>query len=115
MMLSGLPNFVLSTGYTNASWTLKSDLVAQYVYRLIHHMDKHGYHYCQPILSNKDMEIEPITDFTLGYITRALDKMPKQGIAKPWRLDQNYILDRISLNYASVVDDSNVFSSLTTK
>jgi monooxygenase len=115
MMLSGLPNFAFSMGYTNASWTLKSDLVGQYVCRLIKHMDKHQYHYCQPVLPMNGIEPQPFIDFTSGYITRALDKMPKQGQDKPWRLNQNYILDRMSLSYESVVDDNIVFSSITPK
>lgn len=115
MMLSGLPNFAFSMGYTNASWTLKSDLVGQYVCRLIRHMDKHQYHYCQPVLPMNGIEAHPFIDFTSGYITRALDKMPKQGQDKPWRLNQNYILDRMSLSYESVVDDNIVFSSITPK
>lgn len=112
MMLSGLPNFAFSMGYTNASWTLKSDLVGQYVCRLINHMDKHHQHFCQPVLPVEGIEAEPFIDFTSGYIARALDKMPKQGRKKPWKLNQNYILDRISLRYSSVVDDSIMFSSI---
>jgi monooxygenase len=115
MMLSGLPNFAFSMGYTNASWTLKSDLVGQYVCRLINHMDKHQHHYCQPVLPINDIEAEPFINFTSGYITRALDKMPKQGRDKPWRLNQNYILDRMSLSYESVVDDNIVFASIAPK
>jgi monooxygenase len=115
MMLSGLPNFAFSMGYTNASWTLKSDLVGQYVCRLINYMDKHQHHYCQPVLPINGIEAEPFINFTSGYITRALDKMPKQGRNKPWRLNQNYILDRMSLSYESVVDDNIVFSSITPK
>lgn len=113
MMLSGLPNFAFSMGYTNASWTLKSDLVGQYVCRLLNHMDKHQHQYCQPILPLEGIEEQPFIDFTSGYITRALDKLPKQGREKPWRLNQNYVLDRISLRYCSVEDDCLVFSSIT--
>jgi cation diffusion facilitator CzcD-associated flavoprotein CzcO len=115
MMLSGLPNFAFSMGYTNASWTLKSDLVGQYVCRLINHMHKHQQHFCQPVLPINGIEAEPFINFTSGYITRALDKMPKQGRDKPWKLNQNYILDRMSLSYTSVVDDNIVFSTITPK
>lgn len=115
MMLSGLPNFAFSMGYTNASWTLKSDLVGQYVCRLINHMDKHQHHFCQPVLPVNGIETEAFMNFTSGYITRALDKIPKQGRDKPWKLNQNYILDRMSLSYESVVNDSIVFSSITPK
>ncbi|WP_299071848.1 NAD(P)/FAD-dependent oxidoreductase, partial [uncultured Paraglaciecola sp.] len=60
MMLSGIPNFVFSMGYTNASWTLKSDLIAQYVCRLINHMEKHQYQYCEPKVPDSGIEDEPI-------------------------------------------------------
>jgi cation diffusion facilitator CzcD-associated flavoprotein CzcO len=115
MMLSGLPNFAFSSGYTNASWTLKTDLVDKYVCRLINHMDKHHYDYFQPVLPVGDMETDPLIDFNSSYVLRSLDKMPQQGRAKPWKLNQNYILDRISLRYKSVVDDSLVFSSIAPK
>lgn len=115
MMLSGLPNFAFSMGYTNASWTLKSDLVGQYVCRLINHMDKHQYQCCLPVLPNEDIEAKPLINFTSGYIVRALSKMPKQGRDKPWKVNQNYILDWLSLHYSSVVDEYIVFSSITAK
>jgi monooxygenase len=112
MMLSGLPNFAFSSGYTNASWTLKTDLVDKYVCRLINHMDKYHHDYCQPVLPVDDMETDPLIDFNSSYVLRSLDKMPRQGRIKPWKLNQNYILDRISLKYKSLVDDSLVFSSI---
>ena len=49
MMLSGVPNLAFTIGYTNASWTLKADLVAEYVCRLLRHMDRHGYRQCVPV------------------------------------------------------------------
>ena len=114
MMLSGLPNFAFSMGYTNASWTLKSDLVGEYVCRLINHMDKHGSDYCTPLVPAKGIAEEPMMDFTSGYVLRALDQMPKQGTAKPWKLHQNYILDRLSLGMGSVVDDCIDFGNANT-
>jgi monooxygenase len=114
MMLSGLPNFAFSMGYTNASWTLKSDLVGEYVCRLINHMDKSGTRYCTPVVPAGGITEEPMMDFTSGYVLRALDQMPKQGSAKPWKLHQNYILDRLSLGRGSVVDDCIVFESAST-
>lgn len=109
MMLSGLPNFAFSMGYTNASWTLKSDLVGEYVCRLLNHMDKHGLSQCTPTLPAGGIEVEPMMDFSSGYVVRARDKLPKQGAAAPWRLHQNYILDRIGLGMGKVTDDSIVF------
>lgn len=105
MMLSGLPNFAFSIGYTNASWTLKSDLVGEYVCRLLNHMESKGCDYCTPVVPAEGLEEEPMMDFTSGYVLRAREQMPKQGKAKPWKLYQNYILDRLSLGRGSVVDD----------
>jgi monooxygenase len=76
-------------------------------------MDKHQYHYCQPVLPSGGIEAEPFINFTSSYITRALHKMPKQGRDKPWKLNQNYILDRMSLNHRSLEDESIVFASIT--
>jgi monooxygenase len=115
MMLSGLPNFAFSSGYTNASWTLKTDLVDKYVCRLINYMDKYQHDCCQPVLPDDDMVTNPLIDFNSSYVLRSLDKMPQQGRTKPWKLNQNYILDRISLKYESVVDGSLVFSSIARK
>jgi cation diffusion facilitator CzcD-associated flavoprotein CzcO len=109
MMLSGVPNFVYSVGYTNASWTLKSDLVGKYVSRLLNHMKRTNSEICVPVVPAEGLQPEPIIDFKSGYVLRAQDDMPKQASRKPWRLYQNYILDRITLGGASVVDDSISF------
>ena len=109
MMLSGVPNFVYSVGYTNASWTLKSDLVGKYVSRLLNHMKRTNSAVCVPVVPAEGLQPEPIIDFKSGYVLRAQDEMPKQASQKPWRLYQNYILDRITLGGASVVDDSISF------
>ncbi len=105
MMLSGLPNFAFSMGYSNASWTLKSDLVAEYVCRLINHMKRKGYDYCVPQVPEEGLEEESIMALNSGYVLRARDQMPKQGTVRPWKLYQNYILDRFTLACGPVADD----------
>jgi len=109
MMLSGLPNFAFVMGYSNASWTLKSDLVGEYVCRLLNYMDKNGYDYCMPVVPAGGVEEEPMMSLNSGYVMRARDQMPKQGRARPWKLYQNYIMDRLTLGHESVVDDSMLF------
>ena len=104
MMFSGVPNFALSSGYTNASWTLKCDLTSAYVCRLLNHMDKKGYAQARPQLDWADMEVAPLLDFTSGYVVRKLDELPKQGTATPWRLHQNYLLDIMMLRMGRVTD-----------
>jgi cation diffusion facilitator CzcD-associated flavoprotein CzcO len=110
MMYSDVPNLAAVSGYTNASWTLKADLVCEYVCRLLNHMHKAGLRQCTPRLDDPAMERLPWVDFSSGYIKRAIDKFPKQGARKPWRLNQNYALDLMSLRYGSVEDRAMVFS-----
>jgi cation diffusion facilitator CzcD-associated flavoprotein CzcO len=104
MMLSEVPNFVFTIGYTNASWTLKADLVIDYVCRLLDHMDRHGYRTAMPPAPPEDMELVPLIDFKSGYVQRSLDKLPRQGDRAPWKLDQNYIRDRRMIRKAPIDD-----------
>ncbi len=83
-MLSDVPNFAFAAGYTNASWTLKCDLICEFVCRLIQHMDRHGYRSCTPRVGEGITEA-PLIDFTSGYVQRAVAEMPKQGSKAPWR------------------------------
>lgn len=106
MMISDVPNLALSIGYTNASWTLKTDLTCEYVCRLLNHMNKTGAKYCTPKVDPSNMEDEPLLDFNSGYVLRALDGLPKQGSKKPWKLNQNYPLDVVTLRYSSLKDDA---------
>ncbi len=92
LMLSGVPNLVYTIGYTNASWTLKADLVSDYVVRLLGHMDEIGARSVVPV-REPDVEERPFMDFTSGYVLRALDQLPRQGNRAPWRLKQNYLTD----------------------
>ena len=110
MMLSGVPNLSFAVGYTNASWTLKCDLVAKYVCRLINHMDEHGYAYCTPRAPGPDVELTPVLDLKAGYILRSLDELPKQGSRAPWRLKQNYPYDVAMLRWGAIEDEGMEFA-----
>jgi cation diffusion facilitator CzcD-associated flavoprotein CzcO len=103
MMLSDVPNMAASVGYTNASWTLKSDLIAQHVCRLLNYMQAHRYAQVTP-RREPDMEETPVFDFTSGYVQRAASQLPHQGARAPWRLYQNYVKDLLSLRYGRVND-----------
>jgi cation diffusion facilitator CzcD-associated flavoprotein CzcO len=105
MMLSGVPNFVMTIGYTNASWTLKADLVAGYVCRLLNHMAAHDYQVVTPVLADPEVDTEPIIDLTSGYVLRSIDALPRQGPAAPWRLHQNYPKDVLMLRHGPLDDD----------
>jgi hypothetical protein len=109
-MFSGVPNFALSFGYTNASWTLKCDLICQYVCRLVGHMDAYGYTSCTPYNRDPTVTETPFVDFTPGYFLRSMDKLPKQGSKLPWRLHQNYIRDVALIKRAPVEDGVLEFS-----
>ena len=109
LMFSGVPNLSYVFGYTNASWTLKADLSATYICRLLNAMRDRGVRQVTPTPSG-DVGAEPFISFTSGYIKRSVDRLPRQGSRKPWRLNQNYTLDLLALRYGSI-DADMVFSN----
>ncbi|MET3389379.1 cation diffusion facilitator CzcD-associated flavoprotein CzcO [Variovorax sp. 1140] len=111
MMYSDVPNLASSFGYTNASWTLKSDLTCAYVCRVLNHMEKHGWRQCTPRNTDPSLEPEPWLDFSSGYVQRAVDRFPKQGSRAPWRVYQNYARDLVSLRFGSVDDGVMEFAN----
>jgi cation diffusion facilitator CzcD-associated flavoprotein CzcO len=111
MMLSGVPNLAAATGYTNASWTLKSDLTSVYVCRLLTYMQRHGYAVCRPELRNNTQAGDTVMPLASGYFQRASAILPKQGSKPPWRLSQNYAADLLALRFGKLADGTMVFSS----
>jgi cation diffusion facilitator CzcD-associated flavoprotein CzcO len=109
MMYSDVPNAASAFGYTNASWTLKCDLTAEYVCRILNYMDSHGYRQCTPRLADPSIKKERVLDFTSGYVERALHTLPSQGSKTPWRLHQNYVKDLSMLRYGRVNDGTMEF------
>ena len=107
MMLSGVPNFAISFGYVNASWTLRADLTCEYVCRLINLMDKKGVKCCMPMDDKSAYGDDKLIDFTSGYFQRGLSQMPKQGNKAPWKNYQNYIKDIFAVRLMSI-DDTNL-------
>ena len=110
MMYSDVPNLASIFGYTNASWTLKADLVCEYVCRLLNYMDRKGFTKAVPHNSDPTLTEEPWVNFSSGYIQRALPHQPKQGSKRPWKLYQNYVLDLLTLRHGSLRDKAMVFS-----
>lgn len=110
MMFSDIPNLSNTLGYTNASWTLKADLIAEYVCRLIKHMDKTGTRICVPRVRDPAMQPAPFLDMTSGYFARVMHMLPKQGSKAPWKLYQNYALDMTALRRGKVDDGVMEFS-----
>ncbi len=110
MMFSGVPNLAVTLGYTNASWTLKCDLVAEYVCRLLNHMDERGYAYCTPLAPDPSQPTQPFIDFNSGYVLRSIDAFPRQGTRTPWRLHQNYLRDIRMLRRGALEDEGIAFA-----
>ncbi|MFY9265610.1 MAG: NAD(P)/FAD-dependent oxidoreductase [Solirubrobacterales bacterium] len=110
MMLSGVPNFAFTIGYTNASWTLKADLVSEFVMRTLKYMDDHGYDRCVPENNDPTLTTGPLLDFAAGYVLRSVDDFPRSGSKAPWRLAQNYARDIVTLRHGSLDDGVMHFS-----
>lgn len=92
-MLSDIPNLFIFMGYTNASWTLKSDLTSEYASRVLKYMHKNNYSVIQPKVIDKNLKPTPLLNLNSGYINRAKSQLPSQGNKAPWRVYQNYFLD----------------------
>ena len=109
-MFSGVPNLVSVFGYTNASWTLKSDLIAEYVCRLLSHMDRRGYAICTPRLGDASASRRDRRCPSPRAISRGPEHLlPKQGMRKPWRMNQNYALDVMALRFGAIEDGAIEF------
>lgn len=112
-MFADVPNFASVFGYTNASWTLRAELICEYVCRLITYMDAHGYVSAAPRLRGSHRD-EPFVDFSSGYFQRAASILPKQTGKAPWRISQNYMRDVASLRYGRINDGAIEFTRALT-
>lgn len=104
MMFDGIPNLVSVFGYTNASWTLKADLTAEFACRLLNALDAKGA--AVAVAENRDptLKDEPWLDFTSGYVQRSLAILPKRGSRYPWKVHQNYLKDLRLIRHAPLED-----------
>lgn len=103
MMMSGVPNFALAFGYTNNSWTLKTDLTANLVCRILTYMDRKGYEVVVPTVP-EDIAAEEFLPLDSGYMKRARHILPKNGSRRPWRVYQNYLMDMLLTRFGRVRD-----------
>jgi monooxygenase len=108
-MLGGVPNLAMAMGYTNASWTLKVDLISSYVCRLLNYLDEHGYATCTPTPEASMRGTQPFLNLTSGYVQRSLALWPKQGSRAPWRLNQSYLKDLRAMRFNRLDDGSMRF------
>jgi len=106
MMLEGVPNMAFAIGYTNNSWTLKVDLVASYVTKMLAFMRERGYATVTPRASTDDIKTSPFIDMTSGYFERSRHALPLQGDRAPWRLAQQYFKD--AQLYRGPVDEKDL-------
>jgi monooxygenase len=111
LMYSGVPNMAVASGYTNASWTLKCELAARYVCRLLAHMQASRTDICVPV-PGRDVAAsgEMFLNLSSGYVQRAASTLPQQGTKKPWRMYQNYLRDLVSLRLSPLRDGALRFS-----
>jgi cation diffusion facilitator CzcD-associated flavoprotein CzcO len=113
MMLSGVPNLFFSFGYTNASWTLRSDITARIVCRLLNHIRSRGQTVCIP-REPTNIERRPVIDFSSGYVKRAEGVLPNLGARDPWLVRQNYLLDRLAMHFGRIDEDLELSGTGTT-
>ncbi|GAB5899695.1 NAD(P)/FAD-dependent oxidoreductase [Mycolicibacterium mageritense] len=110
LMLSGVPNMAITFGYTNASWTLKADLVSEFICRVLNFMDANGFDKVEAEHPGEAVDELPFMDFTPGYFRRAMDSLPKSGSEAPWRLKQNYFFDLRTIRHGKVDEESLHFT-----
>lgn len=110
-MFSGVPNLAVASGYTNASWTLKCELVARYVCRLLNEMQAHKLDTCVPVNDDPHLPTQPFLDLSSGYVQRSVHLLARQGLRRPWRMYQNYLLDLLALKFSPLRDGVLRFSA----
>ncbi len=110
VMFAGVPNLISVFGYTNASWTLKADLASVFLCRVLNHMQRSGTRVCVP-RDDGATATAPWVDFSSGYFRRVLDQLPRQGDRKPWKLNQNYLADLMTLRHGALDDGVLSFSA----
>ena len=104
-MMENVPNFAMVFGYTNSSWTLKADLIGDYVARLLKHMDDKGVRQVTPRNDNPSIKKQPfINNMSSGYIQRVIDQIPQQGDSNPWLVWHNYFVDMGLFKLANLDD-----------
>ncbi|MGW4535062.1 flavin-containing monooxygenase [Nocardia sp. NPDC004340] len=91
-MLTGVPNFAVCIGYTNASWTLRADLTSRLVCKVLGYMERNGYTAVVPE-PDRALRERPLLDLASGYVQRSIGDFPRQGDRNPWTVRQNYLLD----------------------
>jgi cation diffusion facilitator CzcD-associated flavoprotein CzcO len=113
-LLEDVPNAAWCVGYINASWTLRADLTARAVAKLLAYMGSRGYTHAYPHLGDVPMQEKPAWNINAGYVQRALHALPKSGTRRPWNVRHNYVLDAIDHRFDRI-DESMVFGRVAAK
>ena len=113
-LLEDVPNAAWCVGYINASWTLRADLTARAVAKLLAYMDSHGYTHAYPHLGDVPMPEKPAWNINAGYVQRAAHALPKSGTHRPWNVRHNYVLDAIDHRFDRI-EESMVFGRVDAK
>ena len=113
-LLEDVPNAAWCVGYINASWTLRADLTARAVAKLLAYMDSHGYTHAYPHLGDVPMPEKPAWNINAGYVQRAAHALPKSGTHRPWNVRHNYVLDAIDHRFDRI-EESMVFGRVEAK
>ena len=118
LMVSDVPNMVSTFGYVNASWTLRADLISEWVCRTLNHMSKTQTSKVVPLVPDalKDMPTKDwIADFPAGYMQRGMHLQPKQGNQAPWVNSQDFRKERALFTVPIEADDALHFSAAAQK
>jgi cation diffusion facilitator CzcD-associated flavoprotein CzcO len=113
-LLEDVPNMAWCIGYTNASWTLRADMTARAVAKLLAYMESHGYTHAYPHLGGVPMKEKPTFDLEAGYVQRAPHALPKSGTRRPWKVRHNYVLDVVDHRFDRI-EESMVFGRVSVK
>ena len=106
-----IDNFAFAIGYSNASWTLKVDLTAEYVTKLLNHMHNTGMQQVTIDGTNAERSEAPLFGLNSGYINRAADRMPSQGATFPWRVKMSYLADYNAMKRKPYLDEYTKFTN----
>ncbi|CAN5417553.1 NAD(P)/FAD-dependent oxidoreductase [soil metagenome] len=112
VMLSGVPNFAFTLGFTTASWTLRSDLAAVYICRVLDHLHRRGHRTVTPTLPPQasTWQTRPLINYSSSYVQRSRSLLPQQGKRPPWEVGDNYLLALLAMKYRSVDHPDLTFS-----
>lgn len=107
MMVEGVPNMLAITGYTNASWTLKADIVCEHFLRIMAYMDKQKLTVVTPKpVGVKRTQETVMSSLASGYIRRGADQLPRQGDKAPWTVLNDYMRDATALKLGRVTNSA---------